>query len=397
VTVLSSPRVRRWLVPCTAALAVLGGGVAIGFVTAAADPTLPPRSAAQLLVDVQSAQVDGLSGTVVARVDLGLPAITIDDGGPDLTALLSGTHTVRVWYAQPNQARIAVLGPLGETDVINNGADQWVWSSKDKSAVHHRSTQDKTQNKAGTPNGGSPIPSVLPSLGLPGKGGVPGSGAGPEQIAGLALTALGQSTNITSSGPTTIAGRQAYELVASPKDQTSRIGSVRLGIDAQAHIPLRVQVFARGAGTPAVEIGFTQISLAKPDAAEFVFNPPPGTTIVEAPNDSATPGKTSPDKTSPDNPAKGAADRSGFAVVGSGWNSVLAIRLPASADTATKAALDKTFASLPDVSGAFGHGKVLTGALFSVLRTDDGRLLVGAVGPDQLVQAAADPAAKLSN
>jgi outer membrane lipoprotein-sorting protein len=388
VTVLSSPLVRRWLVPCTAALAVLAGGAAIGVITAAADPALPPRSAAQLLVDLQTAKVDGLSGTLVARVDLGLPALTTAEGGPDLTALLSGTHTVRVWYAEPNQARVALLGPLGETDVINNGADQWVWSSKDKSAVHHHSTQDH----AGTPNGASPIPSVLPSLGLPSKGGAPGGGAGPEQIAGLALAALGQTTTITSSGPTTIAGRQAYELVVSPKDQVSRIGSIRLGVDAQAHIPLRLQVFARGSGTPAVEIGFTQISLAKPDAAEFAFNPPPGTTIVEAP-DSAKPGTGKPSN----EPPEAAPDRGGFAVVGSGWTSVLAFRLPASAGAAGNADLDKAFASLPDVSGAFGHGKILNGALFSVLRTDDGRLLVGAVGPDQLVQAAADPAAKLSN
>ena len=46
---------------------------------------------------------------------------------------------------------------------------------------------------------------------------------------------------------------------------------------------------------------------------------------------------------------------------------------------------------LPRVAG----GRVLTSRLFSVMLTDDGRLLVGAVGPDRLAQAAADPAAQL--
>jgi hypothetical protein len=38
---------------------------------------------------------------------------------------------------------------------------------------------------------------------------------------------------------------------------------------------------------------------------------------------------------------------------------------------------------------------VLSGKLFSALLTDDGRVLVGAVRPEVLVRAAADPAATL--
>jgi outer membrane lipoprotein-sorting protein len=392
VTLLTSPRVRRWLVPCAAALAVLGGGAAIGLVTAAADHALPPRSASQLLVDLQTAKVDGFSGTVVARADLGLPPLSAGDGGPDLSSLLSGTHTIRLWYAEPNQARIAIMGPLGETDVINNGTDQWLWSSQKNSAVHHTGGNTGGKPDNGTGNAPSPIPSVLPSLVKPGAG-----GAGPEQIAGLALTMLGQTASVTSSGPTTVAGRDAYELVVAPKDLVSRIGSIRLAIDAQAHIPLRVQLFARGAATPAVEIGFTQISLARPDAAEFAFNPPPGTTVIEAPAGPSTDGSKDKAGSQDKAGANGKPGGGGFAVVGSGWSSVLVFRLPADASGAAGADLDRAFASLPDVSGAWGHGKVLSGALFSVLHTDDGRLLVGAVGPEQLAHAAGDPAAALPN
>ena len=43
--------------------------------TATADRKLPARSAEQLLVDVQQAQVDGLSGTVIQRANLGIPEI----------------------------------------------------------------------------------------------------------------------------------------------------------------------------------------------------------------------------------------------------------------------------------------------------------------------------------
>ena len=52
-------------------------------------------------------------------------------------------------------------------------------------------------------------------------------------------------------------------------------------------------------------------------------------------------------------------------------------------------------AALPKVSGGWGTGSLLTSRLFTVLVTDDGRVLVGAVSPERLYQAAADPAAKL--
>jgi hypothetical protein len=54
-------------------------------------------------------------------------------------------------------------------------------------------------------------------------------------------------------------------------------------------------------------------------------------------------------------------------------------------------------AQLPAVSGTWGSGHYVTGRLFSALLTDDGRILIGAVTPNQLFQAAADPAAKLGS
>jgi anti-sigma factor RsiW len=65
VFVFRSRPALRWLVPSAAAVLVIGGGAAAGTIAASADPSLPARSAAQLLVDVQTAKIDGLSGTVV--------------------------------------------------------------------------------------------------------------------------------------------------------------------------------------------------------------------------------------------------------------------------------------------------------------------------------------------
>ena len=63
----------RWLVPFAAVLAIAATTLVAG--NASADEKLPPRSAEQLLVDLQQARVDGFSGTVQQSADLGIPAL----------------------------------------------------------------------------------------------------------------------------------------------------------------------------------------------------------------------------------------------------------------------------------------------------------------------------------
>jgi outer membrane lipoprotein-sorting protein len=375
-SVLTSRPGLRWLVPAGAALAVLGGGLAVGAITAAADPSLPPRSAAELLVDLQTARLDGLSGTVVARADLGLPALPVGGtGGAELASLVSGTHTLRVWYSGPDHARVALLGTLDETDVITNGSDVWVWSSRENKATH-------VTLPAGDPGPGpTPVPTTTGGFGLT-----------PDALARAALAALDPSTEVSTDGSATVAGRAAYELRLSPRDPASLIGSIRLDIDAEQHVPLRVAIQARGADSPAIDVGFTQVSFARPDPAEFTFNPPPGATVEEAqPRDTgATPAPTP--SAPPADPASGRRQ----AVIGTGWTSVVVVKLPAAeASTGEERPGRGILDALPEVKGAWGSGRVVTTHLFSALVTDDGRLFIGAVSPERLYQAAADPAAVL--
>src|SRR5690349_9740064 len=121
----------RWGVPLTVAAVAVGGTALLSEVSANAADQLPARSAAQLLVDVQSASTTSGSGTVVQKAELGLPELPSvgGAGSSDLTSLVSGNHTLRVWYDGGTKARVALLGTLGESDVIRNGRDVWVWSS----------------------------------------------------------------------------------------------------------------------------------------------------------------------------------------------------------------------------------------------------------------------------
>ena len=49
--------------------------------------------------------------------------------------------------------------------------------------------------------------------------------------------------------------------------------------------------------------------------------------------------------------------------------------------------LQAYLAQLPEVSGSWGSGRLLTGTAFSVVITDDGRVAAGAVGPELLSDA----------
>ena len=308
----------RWLVPLLAAVLLLAGGSVIGAIAASAQGGLPERSAAQLLVDVQKAHLTGLSGTVVQNADLGLPSLpgVGGSGSSDLTSLVSGSHTLRIWYADPGHVRLALLGSLGESDVVRNGKDLWTWSSSSHAATH-RTLDTGTEQPPRSLADASPL--------------------SPQQAADAALAAIGSTTEVTTDGTARVADRPAYELVLKPKDSRSLIDSVRIAIDGKAHVPTRVQVFARGAGKPTTPQG------AAPAAPK---------------------------------------------VVGKGWTSVAVAQLPpgASKDLGPMGALvDK----LPAVSGSWGSGHVLRGTLFSAVLSDDGRIAIGAVAPDLLYAALA--------
>jgi outer membrane lipoprotein-sorting protein len=326
-----------------------------------------------LLVDLQTARPTSFSGTVVQHAALGLPELPsmTGEGSADLTSLLAGSHTLKVWYDGPRRTRLALLGTLGESDIIRNGRDLWTWSSREKVATHLR-----------LPAGEEP-PEVLDPTRLP---------ATPQDAADQALSALDPTTKVTTDGTGEVAGRSAYQLLLSPRDSRSLIGQVRLAVDAEEHIPLQVQVYARGAAEPAFQVGFTRISFSRPSADQFTFEPPPGTR-VERPEPSREIDRRPPGDRSDGPDTRARADLP--AIVGKGWTTVLMTRMaPAGEQKQTRkqgppGELGVILQGLPRVSGAWGQGRLLEGSLFTVLVTDDGRFLAGAVEPSRLYAVAA--------
>ena len=194
-----------------------------------------------------------------------------------------------------------------------------------------------------------------------------------------------------------MAGRAAYQLDLVPRDSRSLVGSVRIAIDGATHIPTRVQVFARGATTPAFEVGFTSLSTATPDASVFGFTPPPGATVKEGtlPSMKGTGQLPKPMQGKMQNRMQGQMSghlKGAPQVVGKGWTSVLVADPPGR--PAGHRRVDKPdeprprcSRPCPRVSGAWGSGHLLRTALLSAVLTDDGRVAVGAVPPQPLYRA----------
>ena len=359
-------RTTRWLVP-VAVVGVIVAGVGISSAVANADPALPSRTAADLLASLADAPSHPFSGTVAEAADLGIPALP---GGASTSlswqSLISGSHTARVWYASPSQVRVSLVGDMAESDIVRDGRDVWVWSSRDNTVSH-----------TAVPAGMTMKPDAAPPI-------------DPATAAARALAAIDPSTAVTVDGTSRVAGRAVYELVLAPRADASLIGQVRLAIDSETSVPLRVQVIARGASSPAFETAFTSITFDTPAASVFAFTPPPGAQVSE----SALPVAGTP-RNFPGPKPELTAERP--TVFGSGWTTVVEIPdaaglLTGSGSTrggsssATTAALLKATTT---VTGSFGTGQLLQTSLVSVLLLSDGRMFVGAVTPDLLQQVAA--------
>ena len=128
----------RWAVPA-GVVATVGIVIAASAVASAQSaPSLPPRSAAQLLADVAHAKPLGaFTATIQQTSNLGLPALPTaasQDGGAP-AALTSG-QGVSIWYRDPQHIRLAVPVQAGESDLRLDGRTLWLWNSKTQTATH---------------------------------------------------------------------------------------------------------------------------------------------------------------------------------------------------------------------------------------------------------------------
>ncbi|MFK4544783.1 outer membrane lipoprotein-sorting protein [Streptomyces tendae] len=385
----------RYVVP----VAVMGVAAAtIGLVPALADsgdPDLPKVTAEQLIEKIAKSDVEQLSGTVRINTDLGLPDLgglesglmSGMSGGPGsggdgegsaadpsakLTELLSGSHTLRVAADGPDRQKLSLMEDAAEYSLIHNGKDVWGYDSR-SNEVYHSTAPDGAER---------------PEKDVPGKD-VP---ATPKDFADQALKSVDDTTSVTVGGTAQVAGRDAYRLVVEPKQKGSTVGAITVAVDAETGTPLKFTLTPASGGAAVVDVGFTKVSFAKPDASTFDFTPPEGAKVTEADESGAPAEAPELGRKAEGDLAKG---MDGLKVIGEGWNSIATFDtgaqggLPTGSEGGDLGGLSGFLGSFGDqVKGDFGSGTVFKTRLVNALITDDGKVYAGAVTKDALVKAA---------
>ncbi|WDF34062.1 hypothetical protein PTW37_03810 [Arthrobacter agilis] len=391
----------RWLPAGIVPVVVVAAAVS-GSAVAEAQPQLPATTAQELLEFVATSADDAYSGTVEQSSNLGLPdlGMATPPGGtsssdPTSTALelLTGDHTAKVYVDGPGNARIQVLDQLAQRDVVVNATDAWYYDSRSNEATH-AVLPDKAAAEAD-------LEAELQQKALdhPELQAVPRT---PADLARIFLATIDPTTSITVDGTSRVAGRSAYQLLLTPEDPATLIGSVAISVDAETGVPLSVTVQATGQEDAAFTAGFSAVDFSAPDADIFSFTAPPGATVTEIPTADEVKAEleaTPAPKVAPERPT----------VLGGGWSTIVelpagsASKLGVNLGSGEAAGMGDIMEIKPgmdpdDVAGAqamleqaladVDGGRALQTSLVSVLITDDGRILAGAVGVDQLVAAA---------
>ena len=239
---------------------------AIGFVAtvglsaghAESVPDLPPVRPERLISSslLAIAARTPVSGIVTTHVDLGLPQLPGSlavPGGP--AQILLSDQTFKYWRS-PDGVRVAQILPFAERDLVATPTDLWAWDSDAFTAWH--------------------VGPLAPATPPP-----PPSAGDLESIVAEMLHAAAPYAVVSLADPERVAGRDAYVLSLEPTDPTTRIGSVRVAIDAETWLPLRLQVVPKGSADPAIVAGFRSVEFGPVDPAIFAFTPPEGATVKE--------------------------------------------------------------------------------------------------------------------
>lgn len=400
-----SPRA-RWAVPGVVAVAV-AAAVGVPALASPGDADLPQVTAQDLLSRVAEAGPTPVQGTVVYTARLGLPELPAEMTGADPLNLLGGSSTLRLWSDGAERSRVSLLGATSEYSVVHDGAQAWTYSSTDDAVTHYTlDPADVARYQALADRAAAAPGADLPT---------------PEAAAAQVLALAERDADVTVDSPTTVAGRDAYQLVVSPTDDGTLVSRVVVAVDAATAQPLRVQTWSTADdAAPSLEVGFTDVAFTAPEDSVLAFSAPAGATTEEV----VVPLPETADL--PDGAAPGApALPDGVAVAGSGWSTVVTLSDVDvaglvggdAASLATVPGADRvlgseeaqdlvqqfvpsdgegnpgrpsldTTALYDQLTTAVPEGRLLSSTLLSVLITDDGRVLVGAVPADALRAAA---------
>ncbi|MEC3980118.1 LolA family protein [Amycolatopsis sp. H20-H5] len=341
----------------------IGGLAVIAMPASAGDapPVLPQISAEELAQSAVTAQQPAFDGTVKVTNNLGLPGIgQIVPGANPLS--MDSAH---IYSDGAGKSKLTVSKGSSQETVVHNGATVWDYNSQTNAAT-------KTT-----------IPADVAKKADAGSDKVTDPTAAAKEL----LAKVRESSTVSVDGTAKVAGRSAYEVVFTPKPtERTLLREIRVAVDAEKRVPLRLSVMNNGSSEPALQVTFTDIQFAQQSASLFEFTPPKGAKVTEK--------QPQLDQGTLDQ-AQQTAEKD-VKIVGDGWDTVLTGKVPADLlagkapsgeqgqpgrGVDPKAILAKIG---KPVSGTWGSGYLITTKVGTAVLADDGRFAAGAV-PEQVL------------
>jgi hypothetical protein len=113
--------------------------------------------------------------------------------------------------------------------------------------------------------------------------GTDGANEAPPTLAAIEsdLSRLAEHWNLSGAEPGSLAGRPAYTVRISPKQDGGLLGAAELAADANTGVPLRAAVYAKGDSSPVLELEATDIAYGKVDGSVFDLTPPADAKVTD--------------------------------------------------------------------------------------------------------------------
>jgi hypothetical protein len=238
MSVVRREAARRWALVGAAVAIVCLAPVVIAALPAPGTTSDPTRLRDLILASAARPY----QGYLDVHGELGLPALPAVGG---LADLLSGSISLRAWYASPRAWRVAELAATGETDTYRTADSTYVWDFE--SNLLTRTIGEAVR----LPRAADLLPPNLARRLL--------EGAASDQLASIPARR--------------VAGVAAATLRWTPSDPDTTVGRVDVWADPETGLPLRVDVAGRDGGT-VFTVAFQELDQRSPSAELLVPSRP---------------------------------------------------------------------------------------------------------------------------
>jgi outer membrane lipoprotein-sorting protein len=244
---------RRLLAMIAGLVAAIAAGTAIAVAAAGSGPVPRAKPLARAIHDALAAPaVQGITARISFTNHL-IDSSDIQGSDPILTGA-----TGRLWLARDHRVRLELQGDNGDAQVLVNGRTFWLYDPSSNTvyegalpdkhlAVRHRAERES-------------IPTVAEIQ--------------------TDLNRLMAHVDVSRAIPSDVADQPTYTVRVSPKHDGGLLGAAELAWDAVRGVPLRIAVYARGNGSPVLELKASDISYGPVSSGVFAISPPRGAKVV---------------------------------------------------------------------------------------------------------------------